>query len=545
MPQDAFTLRLSAMELNAALAGGRINKINQPLPEEISFLIYTGKRTVKLILNANASDCGIYFSETEKENPLVAPNFCMLLRKHLQSAEILEVSTVGFERIVALRLRCVSDFSVCERVLYAEIMGKYSNLILTENGTVLGALKTTSLDGNCKRTILSGVKYALPAPQDKANPADLAALAALFREQPQEDLARFLFLHVAGLAPCTAEQIVAAYRGGDFARHVHDYIFSDEVSPCVLEQGGAVTDFFARSVQGALPFSSLSEAQAYFYSRRREKKTRETLARKLLSAVSAARKKQEKRLAQIAEKQRDCADAEQNRIKGELLTANLYRLQRGMKGCELYNFYSEEGGQMKIALDETLTPSQNAQNYFKRYRKQKRTLESLAPQEEETRTEIEYLDTLAAAVGYAGDEEDLKSIEEECLDAKLLKQNGAKPRKKAEIPYRSFEKDGFKIFAGRNNYQNERLVKSSAPNDIWLHTQKYHSSHVVIKTEGRTVPDAVLLFAAKVCAERSGGKGGKIPVDYCEVRLVKKPPRTRVGFVTYTNQKTILCDPME
>ena len=159
MPQDAFTLRLSARELNDALRGGKINKINQPLPEEISFLIYTGTRTVKLVLNVNASDCGVYFYEAEQENPLVAPNFCMLLRKHLQNAEILEISTVGFERIVALRLKCVSDFSVAERILYAEIMGKYSNLILTENGVILGALKTTSLDDNCKRTIFGGVKY--------------------------------------------------------------------------------------------------------------------------------------------------------------------------------------------------------------------------------------------------------------------------------------------------------------------------------------------------------------------------------------------------
>ncbi|MDE6677026.1 MAG: NFACT family protein, partial [Clostridia bacterium] len=162
MPQDAFTLRINALELNAALSGGRINRINQPSREELSFIIYTGTHTVKLVLNTNARDCGAYFTEDERENPLVAPGFCMLLRKHLQNAEILEVSTLGFERILCFKLLCTSDFSSCERILYAEIMGKYSNLILTEKGVVLGALKMTSLDENCKRAILAGVKYTQP-----------------------------------------------------------------------------------------------------------------------------------------------------------------------------------------------------------------------------------------------------------------------------------------------------------------------------------------------------------------------------------------------
>ena len=158
MPQDAFTLRLNARELDSALQGGKINKINQPEREEITFLIYTGKQVLKLALNVNASDCGVYFSDAVKENPAVAPGFCMLLRKHLLNAEIKSVSLVGFERILMLRFFCVSDFSATEKVLYAEIMGKYSNLVLTENGVILGALKTTSVGENCKRLIFPGEK---------------------------------------------------------------------------------------------------------------------------------------------------------------------------------------------------------------------------------------------------------------------------------------------------------------------------------------------------------------------------------------------------
>ena len=268
MPQDAFTLRLTAKELNAALTGGRINRINQPEREELSFIIYTGKRTVKLTLNANAADCGAYFTEDDRENPLVAPNFCMLLRKHLQGAQILGVEQVGFERILALRFLCVSDFSTAERVLYAEIMGKYSNLILTQNKIILGALKTTSADAGAKRLILPGAAYVLPAAQDKADPSDLAALGAVCAHA-EGDLEHFLFTRVAGLAPCTARMLAQNYTGGDLARYVHDAVFSDEVSPCVLERDGKAVDFYARSVQGAIPFATLSAAQCYYYGKKR------------------------------------------------------------------------------------------------------------------------------------------------------------------------------------------------------------------------------------------------------------------------------------
>lgn len=542
MPQDAFTLRLNALELDSVLKGGKINKIVQPEREEVSLVIYTGKRTVKLVLNVNASDCGVYFSDADRENPLVAPNFCMLLRKHLQNAEILGVETVGFERILALRFSCVSDFSSCERVLYAEIMGKYSNLILTEQGAILGALKTTSLDQSTKRLIFPGAKYLLPAPQEKIDPADFSALSALLAP-PREDLARFLFLNVAGLAPCTAEEIVTTYRGGDFAKYVYSYLFSDEISPCVVERDGKVVDFYARAKEGGIPFPTLSEAQTYFYRKRQEAKGAQQAKTRLSSALSAAEKKQEKRLAQILEKRKECENAEENRVKGELLTANLYALEKGLRGCELENYY--DGRKLKIALDPSLTPSENAQRYYAKYRKQKRTLAAIGPQEEETRAELAYLSSLRAALEVADGKEDLLSLEEECTATGLLRAPQTKAKKKQpEIPYRVFEYAGFRICAGRNNIQNDRLLRQSAPEDIWLHAQKYHSSHVVIKTEGRKVPDSVLTYAAGVCAKYSEGKGDKIPVDYCAVKYVKKPSGAKAGFVVYTDYKTVLARPV-
>ena len=236
---------------------------------------------------------------------------------------------------------------------------------------------------------------------------------------------------------------------------------------------------------------------------------------------------------------------EEDKIKGELLTANLYRLKQGMRSCELENYYDEKGGTVKIVLDERLSPADNAQAYFKRYRKQKRTLEALAPQETEVKAELDYSLSLLAAISSADRMDDLKCLEEELQLAGLLKQP-EKRRKQAapEYPFRRFEKDGFEILAGRNNLQNDRLIRSSSPDDIWLHAQKYHSSHVVIRTNGRSVPEEVLLLAAGICARYSdAGQGGRIPVDYCPVRQVKKPPKARAGFVVYHDYKTILTEP--
>ncbi len=540
MPQDAFTLRLVAKELDLALSGGKINRIVQPAKEELSLLIYTGKRSVKLILNANASACGAYFCEDDRPNPLTAPAFCMLLRKYIQGADILGVDTPGFERILRFRLLCHSEFQTAERLLIAEIMGKYSNLILTENGVILGALKTTSLDGNVRRMIFAGVKYTPPAAQDKVDPSDPAALKHLL-QGCTGDAAEFLFAHVRGLAPVTAQAIAEGYTGGDFAQYVHDFIFSDEISPRVIERDGVPVDFVARGRTGT-PYPTLSEAQSAFYGKKRAAKEFDALKRSLLSALRSAEKKQQKQLQQNLEKQLSCRDAEQNRMRGELLTANLYALSRGMKSCELDNWYT--GKAEKIELDARLSPAENAQAYYKKYRKQKRTVEILLPRERELRDEILYLESLIAFTESALEETDLKSVREEMLASGLLERPKEKKKSAApEIPFRTYERKGIRVYAGRNNLQNDALLRQSAPDDIWLHAQRYHSCHVVIKAGGKEVPEDVLALAAGVCALYSDAHGEKIPVDFCAVKHVKKPPHAKAGFVIYSNFKTVLGDP--
>lgn len=553
MPQDAFTLRHIARELDGMLSGGKVNKIIQPSRDEVDLLLYAGGKTRKLMLNTNASFARACVSDLPRTAPDVAPNFCMLLRKHLTGATLLSVKQQGFERILSFTFDCAGEFSRAERILYAEIMGKYSNLVLTENGVITGALKVSSLQENFKRVLFPGVPYSPPDPQDKANPADPAALEDRLSAFGGGDLADFLFSNLSGLALPTCRQIAEEVFGGKrepfgenaaaAAKRIYDFIFSDQAAPTVLRAGGEAKDFFARYPRGER-CESVNEAQDRYYTERETKRDFSEKRRKLESLLTSRRKKEEKKLALLLERERDCADMEKNRIFGELITANIYQLRKGMDGCELVNYYDEHAAPVKIPLDRTLAPAQNAQKYYKKYNKQKRTLAAVAPQKEEALSDLDYTNSMLSALARAENMLDLAEIEEELRTAGLLPPLKKKAKQAPAVPFRAFKKDGFFIFAGRNNVQNDRLLREAAGGDIWLHTQKYHSAHVLIRTEGKKVPDGVLLAAAEICAYFSDGQAGnKIPVDWCERRFVKKPPKSKAGFVVYTDFKTILADP--
>ena len=505
------------------------------------------------MLNTHASFARACISDMPRTAPDVAPNFCMLLRKHLTGATLLSVQQQGFERILAFTFDCAGEFSRAERVLYAEIMGKYSNLVLTESGVISGALKVSSLQENFKRVLFPGVVYSPPEPQDKANPADIAALEERLRAFGGGDLAEFLFSNLSGLALPTCRQIAEEVFGGrgepfgesapEAAKSIYDFIFSDRIAPAVLRVNGEAKDFFARFPRGER-CESVNEAQDRYYTERETLRDFTEKRRRLEGLLASRRKKEEKKLALLLERERDCADMEKNRIFGELITANIYQLRKGMDGCELVNYYDENAAPVKIPLDRTLAPAQNAQKYYKKYNKQKRTLAAVAPQKEEALSDLDYTNSMLSALARAENMLDLAEIEEELRAAGLLPPLKKRQKTAAAVPFRTFRKDGFFIFAGRNNVQNDRLLREAAGGDIWLHTQKYHSAHVLIRTEGRKVPDSVLLAAAEICAYFSDGQAGnKIPVDWCERRFVKKPPKAKAGFVVYTDFKTILADP--
>ncbi len=568
MPQDAFHIRRLTAELNAQLTGGKINRISQVNKDELTFIVYTGKGTRKLIISTNASGARVCLSSTEKEPAPVAPNFCMLLRKHLQGAEILAIRQHQFERIVEIDLHCTTDFSESTRTLHCELMGKYSNVVLSEKGLILGALKTSSLEDNAHRVLLAGAKYLYPAPQEKLSHLDGAGMRSRLENYlcnrpegiDEETLSQWIFDNVAGLALPTAREIVrrAITRAGALSlllspsskapiwEFISTFCEEEPCAPCYVEKGGLPADFFAFPVQGGLPTSSLCAAEDEYYVRRESKKSFEDKKRKLENTLRNFKKKQTKKLQETLERLKDAEKAESYRVQGELLTANLYRIERGVTSVELDDWYSEDGGKVKIALDGTLSPAKNAQRLFKIYNKHKRAKEILTPMLKKEEEELSYTDSISCSIATAESEEDLKEIQTEMIELGLLRAPKERMggKKKEEIPFRTFLFEGYTIYAGRNNLQNDRLLRLAAPDDLWLHTQKYHSSHVIVVTRGGQVRDEVILYAAELCAYYSDGReGDKIPVDYCKRKFVKKPSKSKAGFVTYTDYKTVLVTP--
>ncbi len=479
----------------------------------------------------------------------------MLLRKHLQNAEIVEIRQHEFERIIEIELYCQSDFSGCNRVLHCELMGKYSNIVLTENGVILGALKSTALENDSHRVLLPGAKYLYPAPQDKISPFDGAGMRSILEnffsthENPDDEtLALFLFERVFGLALATARELVRITKERELPlwELVGEFCLNEPCKPCLQMQNGVAKDFFAFPVAGGVETPSLCKAEDEFFTARENKKGFEGQKRKLESALRALNKKQSKKMQDTLERLKEAEKAEDCKIKGELLTANLYRIQKGDTEILLENWYSPDCEQIKIPLDPTLSPAKNAQRYFKTYNKHKRAKEVLTPILQDLEKEMDYAESVSAFIASAESPLDLKEVETELIGMGLLRAPKEKvgAKKKDPVPFREYEYMGYKIYAGRNNLQNDRLLREANPDDIWLHTQKYHSSHVIISARGGQVRDEALLFAAEICAYYSSGKDGdKIPVDYCKRKFVKKPNKSKAGFVIYTDYKTLLVTP--
>ena len=556
MPQDAYTLRQLNSELSDLLVGGKISRINQPEKDKLSLLIYTRIGTVKLDVQLCAKFCRISVNEKNADdNPKNAPNFCMLLRKHLQNAQITRVAQVDFERVIYFDLITFSEFSNCEMRLYFEIMGKYSNAVLTKDGIIVGALKTTSLE-SAKRVTLTGAKYTLPEKQDKADPTKLGELEQLFAPlyggdltvNAPGDIAKFISERIAGIAYVTAQEMVLTYGERPTAREIYDYVNGEIKQPCITYLNGVPADFKVRSdMVEKRAYPTLLQAQAAYYDYAVGLSKFNDGRRRLTSVLDGAIKKAEKRLVQICDKLAECDKIDEVKLFGELITANIYAVQRGNSELKAVNYYDENCAAVSIPLDRQLTPAQNAQRYYKRYAKLKRTLENATVQKAEVEVKLDYLHSIGESIKAAENQTDLLGIKQELISLSLMEDAAAQKGKKvkaAENPFRAFDFDGFTVICGRNNVQNERLTKGLGENDVWLHVKSFHSSHVGILTDGKSATDGVIKFAAEVCAYYSAARGkDKVPVDFTLKKHVKRPNGSPLGFAVYTNFKTIIVTP--
>ncbi len=557
MPQDLFTVRKTAEKLNDLLVGAKVNKITEPNNDEILFTVYLGK-VYTLEVCTFAELCRVGLSSVELENPLVCPNFCMLLRKHLQGAEITKIETPISDRIVAIHFKNKNELKDENAfILYAEIMGKYSNVFLVKDGIILGALKQTPQNLTSERITFTGAKYSYPSTQNKLDFMDKTAILNAFENYDfSQDLSKFIIKTFSGFAPVTADEI--AYRINLLkeknAEKITECIldFVNSKTNAVIIKNEVKTDFYAVDyyhVDGKREFGNdFLLLQSKFYSEKEKNKQFSNEKNSILSKINAYEKKELKKLELIQNNEDAYGNSSELQLFGELIIANLYKIKRGDEFLQTENYYKEDLPIVKIKLDPLLSPSKNAEKYYKKYAKIKKAYEYSQSQKEEVLNEIDYINSLKLSVETSKTVNDFKEIKEELLRVGIDKNNQSKIKKqvikKASKNYAVYDVLGFKVKVGKNNIQNDALLNEANSKDIWLHVKNYHSSHVIIETENKEVPISVILTSAEICASKSNAKNGtKIEVDYTYKKFVKKQSGGKLGKVNYTDFKTLLVNP--
>lgn len=572
MPLDALCLTGLVRELDAALSGAKIDKIHQPGREEVVLALRTATMgNVRLLLSAHPSHPRPQLTQIPRENPDAPPMFCMLLRKHLTGARILGLSQPPLERVVELRLEALDELGDrTERRLVLEAMGRHSNLILLDaEGRIVDCLRRVDSDMSARRQVLPGLFYRLPPAQAKADPTalDRPGLEQLLSAAPEQAQAdQWLLDTFGGLSPLVCREL--AFRaGGSTDARLHQMgpagrsrlLDALEKLLCQVREGNAVPTlllregrpadftFFPAAQYGAamecIPMDSFSALLDRFYETRESLERIRQRGQDLIRSVTSARDRTARKIALQEQELAATRDRERLRQLGDLITANLHAMERGMARLRCDDFYHPDCAQVEVRLDPLLTPQQNAAKYYKDYNKAKTAEGILQQQLEKGRKELHYLNSVLETIALAEGERDLQEIRQELTDTGYLRRAGkSKGREKrvASKPMEFRSTTGLRISVGKNNTQNDLLTtKLAFKSDIWLHTQKIHGSHVILWTEGGEADLQSLNEAACLAAWFSQGReGGKVPVDYTPVKYVKKPAGARPGMVVYTTYDT-------
>ena len=562
MPMDGLTVGFAARELNRMLTGGRIDKITQPEKDTVVMVVRAESENRRLLLCASPNNARCHLTKINYSNPLEPPALCMLMRKQLTGGRITGIRQVDGDRIVHIDMDTVNEMGdhVLRR-LVLEIMGRHSNLILTdENGRILEAARHVGPDMSRVRQIQPGMAYAAPPAQDKLDPGKLTADALYGRlsENAPGKLSRALADCVTGLSRSAAEElsmrVLAA--GDEWPEDLREACgkiegllrrLEEMMDPRVLtDEDGNAEDVFAfpylsRDLRRQKPFPTVSEAmEACFGSR----DARDRLNQRSASMVRTLKTHVERCEKKLAMQEEELASAErmdEYRMMGEAINANLYRLKKGMTEAVLPNWSDPEGGEITVALDIRLTPSQNAQRYFKKYQKARSARETAAVQREKTLEELDYLEGMLLDVDKCTGEGELEEIRQELVRTGYMKRvtNRRQQRQLPQSqPARYLSDDGIEMLVGKNAAQNDRITMGARPDEMWLHAKDMPGSHVIIRAEGE-IPQQTMKQAAMLAAWFSKGRGStQVPVDYTRRKYVKKPSGAAPGRVIYTHQKT-------
>lgn len=570
MAFDGITIANLRWEFAHTIEGGKIAKIAQPEKDELLITIKNNRENYRLQISASASLPLIYLTANNKTSPLTAPNFCMLLRKHIGSARIVSVKQPGLERILEFELEHLDELGdLCKKRLIVEIMGKHSNIIFcNEEDQIIDSIKHVSAHMSSVREVLPGRPYFIPETQSKLNPFVLTE--EIFQEKifPRPvNVAKAIYTSITGISPLMAEEV--CYRAGidggiptdgledvervhlahTFLRMVDD-IRDGHFEPNIIYKGkepvefacfplSQYQDYRAVSYPSIFPVLETYYAEKNIVTKMRQKTV--DLRKIVQNALERNVKKYQLQQKQL----KDTEKKEKYRVWGELLNTYGYEVEPGAKSMEALNYYTNE--MIQIPLDETMTPQENAKKYFDKYSKLKRTKEALDTLLQETGDEIKHLESIAASLDIASSEEDLVQIKEEMMEYGYVKRKntGGKKVKVTSRPYHYISSDGYDIYVGKNNFQNDELsFKFASGNDWWFHAKGQPGSHVIVKSKNEELPDRTFEEAGKLAAYYSKGRQApKVEIDYTQKKNLRKPTGGKPGFVVYYTNYSLLIEP--
>ena len=579
MAFDGLVVHAISDELSSKLIGGKIDKVYQPENDEIVLHIRNNKENFKLVLSASASNPRVYLSTNyKKENPINAPMFCMLLRKYIQSGNIVSVSQVGFERIIKITVESLDELKAkTTKDIIIEIMGRHSNIILThEENKIVDSIKRIPPSVSRVRQLLPGMTYVLPPAQDKLNPLDKISKDK-FKETISEfdgSISKCIYSKFLGISPIISKEIcfrsnldiskpASSIDGIDFDNLYKEFsnvifnIKDGNYSPCLAIDSSIdkLIDFSSINLTlfdnlKVVHDESISSIIESFYANKDAKERINQRASDFKKSISIKLDRLYNKLKKQKIELKESDNANIYKIKGELITAYIYMIEKGMDFVEVQNFYEEDCPLIKIDLNKNLTPSENAQKYFKRYNKLKHAKKEITAQVELSLEEINYLENIILSIDNCDNLAELDDIKEELQKLGYMRGKVKSKKEKNNLttkPNEFLSSDGFTILVGKNNKQNDFLTLKIANNDdLWMHTKNIPGSHVIIKTEGKEIPESTIFEGAMLAAFFSKSKmSSQVPVDYTLKKNVKKPNGSKPGMVIYETNSTIYVTPSE
>lgn len=572
MALDGIFLHLLSQELKDVLLGAKVDKIHQTQKTELIFTMRTRSGAYRLLVSASGNAPRLHLTAHAIENPASPPMLCMLMRKHLGGATLIDIRQEGFDRILKLIFSCVNEIGDrVERTLVVEIMAQYSNIILLdENEVIIDSVKRVDSTKSSVRQVLPSLKYELPPARNKLDILS-ADTDAIISELTKKDviLSNAILNTVEGMSPVLCREL--AYRASASETPANELtsvqieklkfeldvlkntVINRTVSPtAVADADGKLLDFSFipvtqyGSVAKYTSCESLSQVLEDFYFERERLARTRSKAEDFFKTVNNLIERLAKKISNQMTELEECKDREEKRIFAELINANLYRLSKGSAVYELENYY-DENKLVRISVKPELTPAENAQRYYKEYRKLRTAEEKLTELIEQGRQDLEYLRTVLDELNRAETEREIAEIRQELADGGFVKHKSQGKQKKSQPmpPFEFTSPDGFKVYVGRNNIQNDKLsLKTAAKTDLWFHIQKAPGSHVILSLEGKEPTDTALEFAAKTAAYFSSGRqAGAVEVDYTQVRNLKKPTGAKPGYVIYHVYNSILAKP--